>query len=123
MPITSENLISAYFEHWRTKRSDLSWAWDEVTDRALGAPEEGWPFVLELIHAAPDEAALSYVAAGPLEDFLCKHGELFLGRLAIAAQNDPRVKKAFQGVWGKNRMKEEVWSEIQRLCGRDRENE
>lgn len=115
-PIVAEaDLISAYFEHWRTKRSDLSWAWDEVTDTVLAGPEEGWALVLELIRAAPDDTALSYVAAGPLEEFICKHGERFLDRLALAAQADPRVTKALQGVWGKNRMKAEVWAEIQRL--------
>lgn len=108
------DLVAAYFEYWKTEREDVFWAWNEVTDKVLYDPDQGWTLVLALIRAAPSDAALSYVAAGPLEDFLCKHGESYLPRLQEVAA-DPRVKQALRGVWGKNRMKLAVWSEVQRL--------
>lgn len=118
-PITHNELVNKYFEHWKTKRSDLTWAWDQVTDTILSRPLDAWPLVLELLRAAPNDAAVSYVAAGPLEDFLSKHGASFLAPLASAVESEPRMKQALRGVWGKNRMKPGVWSEIQRLRGRD----
>jgi hypothetical protein len=110
-------LVEKYFEHWKTKRDDLAWAWDEVTDKVFRSPSEAWPLIIELIRTAPNDAALSYVAAGPLEDFLCKHGESFMGRVATAVDQEPRFKQALQGVW-KNSMKQWVWVEVLRLSGR-----
>lgn len=114
----NRTLVAAYFDHWRTKRDDLAWAWDKVTDKILADPREGWHLVRELIQAAPTEDALLYVAAGPLEDFLSKHGRPFIALITSAAEKDPRMKRALGGVWGKNRMDPLVWSEVQRLCGR-----
>jgi hypothetical protein len=111
------DLIAKYFEYWKTRRDDLFWAWQEVTNKVLYSPEEAWPIVLELIRAAPDDAAICYVAAGPLEDLLCEHGESFLARLAAVAENDRRTREALRAVWGQNRMKPSVWSEVQRLAG------
>lgn len=113
----TDGLAEKYLEYGRTEREDLFWAWEEVTNLVLYAPHEAWPFVLQLIGLAPDES-LAYVAAGPLEDFLCEHGDAFLSALRSAAENDARLRQALCGVWGKNRMNAIVWDEVQRLCGR-----
>lgn len=113
-----QTLVAAYFDHWRTKRDDLAWAWDNVTDKILADPRQGWFLLLALIQAAPTEDALLYVAAGPLEDFLSKHGRSVISLLTSAAEKNPRMKRALRGVWGKNRMDPLVWSEVQRLAER-----
>ena len=89
-------LVEKYFEHWKTKREDLDGVWDKVTDTVFHSPSEAWPLIIELIRAAPSDAALYYVAAGPLEDFLRKHGESYIDRVATAVEQEPRFKQALR---------------------------
>jgi hypothetical protein len=55
---------------------------------------------LALVELAPDDAALAYVAAGPLEDLVREHLERFADRLVEQARRDPRFRDALKGVWG-----------------------
>lgn len=107
-------LIAKYFEYQRTRDAKLHWAWEEVQARVDRDGLAAWPLVLELIRAAPDDAVLNYVAAGPLEELLCDHGDAEL-LASIEVSLDARVKQALRGVWGRGRMRREVWSELERL--------
>jgi hypothetical protein len=107
-----------YREAERSKRGDveaLFWAWEHVDRAVRRSPELGIPIVMQLIDDAPDDSALMYVAAGPLEDLLCKHGELVAPELPSLAIDHPRLVQALRGVWGRQRMKASVVEVIDRL--------
>ena len=59
---------------------------DEMVARRSQNSEEAWPLVLALIERAPDEAALAFVAAGPLEDLVRDHARRFADRLVEHAR-------------------------------------
>src|SRR5262245_54660710 len=68
-------------------------AWNEINRRVREAPEEGWPLILHLVSLAQDDAALAFVAAGPLEDLLnhnCRH---VIERVEREARTDPRFRR------------------------------
>jgi hypothetical protein len=57
----------------RRKSTDpLFAAWDKVHEIVHDDPETGWTITLALIEAAPHDRVLANVAAGPLEDLLCR---------------------------------------------------
>jgi len=51
-----------------------------------------------LIADASDEKSLAYVAAGPLEDLLHKHGDVVIDRVELHARTDPKFRLALTGV-------------------------
>ena len=56
---------------WAGRRN--FWAWTVFQELVDHQPEVAWPMLLELIRLAPDEH-LDSIAAGPLEDFIARHG-------------------------------------------------
>jgi hypothetical protein len=101
-----ERLLKAYLERGRMVLDEepgaekLEWAYDavcEITDS--DDPEEVLPFVLALVDMSPDEV-LMYVAAGPLEDILRKHGGVVIERIVKVANLKPKLRRALEGVWG-----------------------
>ncbi len=72
---------------------------DELLESPADA-ENAWQMILELIDRAPDDPALSFVAAGPLEDLIRRHGAQFGERLAERANQDERFRDALRDVWG-----------------------
>jgi hypothetical protein len=77
--------------------------------------EDAWPVIVHLIEAAPDDEALSYVAAGPLEDALHYHAERFGDRILTRARTDPKFREALAGVWGWERVPEPLRGQLLRL--------
>lgn len=113
----SRELVSAYFEHWRTNDDALAWAYDRVSNEIRKKPIEGWELVLALIAAAPNDEALDYVAAGPLEDWLCRHGGPRVAQVSDQAHRDLRFRRALGATWGRNRMSKELAAAIDKLVG------
>src|SRR5438552_2354920 len=75
-----------------TTRRDLVQAWfrslsdganarvvDEVNKTIwFGGPADGWALILDLVAAAPGRRELDLVGAGPIEEFLPKHGAVWI---------------------------------------------
>jgi hypothetical protein len=55
---------------------------------------------------------MALLAAGPLEDLLAHHGELWIDRVEAQAQADPKFNYLLGGVW-QNQMTEDVWQRVQ----------
>ena len=108
--------VEEYFAHYRAVSGDSRqerlffeahdlvcpvWRFDAVvlsgSDTEL---EAAWPMLLVLIERAPDDAALAYVAAGPLEDFVRTHHDGFGTRILDEARRNARFRLALRGVWG-----------------------
>jgi hypothetical protein len=124
-----DSFATQYFADWaaahgtRAERLELEQRWLESPadwlmtvmivepDRA----EEAWPVIVHLIDSAPDDDALSYVAAGPLEDALHYHSARFGERILARARIDPKFNAALGGVWGWDRIPEPLRGQLMRL--------
>jgi len=116
METTDNNLlIQTWIEyHTDTKaNSDLFWAWEKVAETVNHSPEEGWPFILALVEAAPNDLILANVAAGPLEDLIVQYSEQFIGRIEVMARQDTKFRKALTGVWCEGDIPNEIYQRIQ----------
>ena len=115
----NEELLEAYLAYGARNRqaateSDLEWAFGRVDDLIREAPPaDALALALALVQRTSDDALLAYVAAGPVEDLLCRHGESVLEPLLAAADRDPRVRVALERTWGSNRMDPAVWHRLQ----------
>ena len=52
------------------------------------------------------------LAAGEIENLLCKQGPAFIDRVEVQAKQDPRFAKILGGTWGWTRMSPEVWIRV-----------
>ena len=82
-------------------------------------PEAAWPAIVRLVACAENDEALAYIAAGPLENLLADHGPTFIERVEAQAAHDSRFRRALKGVWGENRMEEDVIRRIAALVERE----
>jgi hypothetical protein len=95
------------------KQASEFWAFEAVFDLVIRDPETTWRLVTDLVRLTSDEAVLAYVAAGPLEGLLVRHGPSFIDRIEAAATEDRGMMRTVTGVWGHESMDERVG---QRLC-------
>jgi hypothetical protein len=71
--------------------------------------------LIQTIYLDCDTAILkACLAAGPLEDFLVRHGNFALEKIEKAIANDSSFRELLDGVW-QNSISADVWSRIQEL--------
>ena len=106
--------VLGYFHDWRVltagsraERVALQQADDRPADRLFKMivldphrVDQAWALVLALVERAPDDEALAFVAAGPLEDIVRRHGDEFADRIVDRARQDSKFRSALKGVWG-----------------------
>lgn len=103
-------LVSGYWENYRLVSSsdrtdglradDYHWAWEEVDYRVSVNPTEVTDLLVALADEAPDDAALAYLGAGPVEDLLVYHGSDFVfDAVEGAARRNERFCKALRCAW------------------------
>lgn len=97
--MNSEELAEAYLRYHARKDQADQWAWEAV-ELVNHNPDEAWQIVCALVDKAANDETLAYVAAGPLEDLLKKHGPAVIDRVEEKSSNDPRFQLALSGVWG-----------------------
>jgi hypothetical protein len=100
-PFNRDEAVAGYIRHAVAGPADEVdfWAWDAVTQFMEHAPaDDAWDLVVELLRRAPD-AVLGNIAAGPLEDLVCKHGVALVDWIEGEARRDPRFQWALGGVW------------------------
>ena len=105
-------LIAGYLANYAGDES-CSWAYDQVCDLLSDDPGRLWKITLQMIAQAEEGAALAYIAAGPLEDLLTYHGDLFISRVEVLAKSDAHFAEALRGVWGHVRFKPEIYARVQ----------
>lgn len=127
---TTDDFARRYFDEWRVLRSGTRperLAMRDADDRPSDAlfemlhtadePDRAWPIILTLVAEAPGDEALAFVAAGPLEDLIQKHGDAFADRIVERAQADARFRSALRGVWGWENVSESLRSRVfELLC-------
>jgi len=108
-----EAFLRDWFAEWAPDKPIFGWATELMVHLTEDEPDVAWGLVLGLVDRAPDDDALGWVAAGPLQDLLCRHGIDLIDRVEAKAESDPRFKKCLAGVWGSSGMEPSVY---QRVC-------
>ena len=91
------------------------WAAEEVRNIIDGAAGDAWQLVLKLVELVPDDKEVrSFLAAGPVEDFLGSHGDRYIAEVVRLAADLPRFKDLLGGVL-QNAMSDELWGKVQSI--------
>jgi len=115
LPEEEEKLLASWFAYEQT-----SWASDAVCEITYHDPNHLWTIIKALVVAAPDDNALSYIGAGPLEDLLSSHGERFIELIERQAAIDAKFRFCLAGVW-QRQMSDDLWRRVTTAAGdRDR---
>lgn len=107
---SASDLVSGFWESYRLSSSAISadrlsarefaWAAAEVDDRVQDDPSEVFDLLIALADAAPDDAALAYLGAGPIEDLLVHHGsDVVFDRVEGWARCNEHFRKALRCAW------------------------
>lgn len=105
-----DELADAYWTHYRhstsTDRADrlnaeaFWWSLEAVHDLVRTDPEHAVAVLTALAHAAPDDAALAYLGAGPVEDLLRGGAsDVVIDRVEGAAVSNDTFRKALRCAW------------------------
>lgn len=82
--------------------------WDGSAENA----DEAWEIILAIHQRPLSNKAIAMLAAGPLENLLSRHGELFIERIEELARLDPKFNHLLGGVW-QNGMSDIIWERVQ----------
>ena len=98
-----EEIAATYLRHHLLKQQEDSWAVREVDTLVRDDPTEAWEVTRVLVNTAPSNEALAYVAAGPLEELLHRHGSVLIDPIEEESKGNARLQLALSGVWGLDR--------------------
>jgi uncharacterized protein DUF6869/uncharacterized protein DUF4339 len=115
IPIDRERIIREYIEYGEADNPEWGWASDRMYGILDGAPEIAWEIIVELIDRAPSDGALSFFAAGPLQDLLSKDGRCFIDRVVWRSANNEQFRRAIGMLRGLGRV-DEVWARVQAIA-------
>ncbi len=105
-----------WFDEWKANPAVYGLATERLVHLIKEEPEAAWTHILRLVREAADDAHLSWVGAGPLEDLLSDHGLLFIERIETTAVADERLWKCLGYVRGETRMAASVHGRIRRAA-------
>jgi hypothetical protein len=91
-------ILDTYLRYNERMNDDDYWAWDRLGEMVRSDRQLGWRLILALIECASAEQ-LGAVAAGPLEDYVNRHGEQMIDTIALESENNPRFRSCLAGVW------------------------
>lgn len=102
-------LAAAYWENYalssgdradRLKAEETFWAWEEIEERVRLQPKDAIEVLTYLADAAPDDAALAYLGAGPIENLVCYGGsDVVIDRVEGAAVRNGNFRTALRCAW------------------------
>jgi hypothetical protein len=77
-------------------------------------PDDAFAAILAAMQLTDDQTVLANLGAGPLEDFLGKHGENYLDTVHALALEHRRLREVLNNVW-QGSMTKSVWRRIELL--------
>jgi hypothetical protein len=105
-------------EGWLTK-PEGKWSSDDQALSLLGRePEKLLSVIFGAMQLTNDKRILCNLGAGPLEDFLGKHGETYLDTIHTLALEHRRLREVLDNVW-QGSMPKQVWHRIEILRQRN----
>lgn len=74
-------------------------AWDEMNDVVETDPERAWRLIRAVVGVAPDDHTLSALAAGPVEDFIDRHGDEAIAMMTEEIRKSARLRVCLRGAY------------------------
>lgn len=114
-----QKIAKAWIEvHHRTEdeNGENFWAYMKLADLCDEEPELCWKVIHLIRQLDGSEKILSNLAAGPVEDLLVKHGNIFIDRVEVLAKHDPQFRKILGAVWQQD-MPDPIWKRIKAVAG------
>ena len=113
------DLAAAYWDHYRLftskdraerlRSDELDWASDEIDELVAEQPDDAISTLVFLADAAPDDGALGYLGAGPVEELIIGHGsDVVIDRVEGAARRNERFRMALASAWYDDHVTPEV---------------
>ena len=99
---SAHEIGEAYVAYFRDKSPSTEWANDLVLDLTFSNQwEDAWQVVLAISRSESEleTEVLAFVAAGPLEDIICKAGPEFIDRVEHEAKFNRQFGRLLTGVW------------------------
>jgi Family of unknown function (DUF6869) len=75
------------------------WAWEGLQQAIESRPNEAWQIILRLVEEADSDDLIGAIGAGPLEDFVGKHGPSFLSQIREEAARNGKLRAALKHGW------------------------
>lgn len=108
-------LAHGYLRHDHLDAVDHTVAFACVFSMECEAPEEALRFVFVAHALVKNEEERAYLAAGPLERLLVRHGPLVVERIVTKARQEPLFRRCLAGVWGRESMHPEVAARVDEI--------
>ncbi len=105
--------VSLHLARDKQTRDEHFWAVERLDELVNQAPDDAWTLIHRIRELDGSDTVLANLAAGPLEDLLVKHGEVFIDKIETCARRDGRFRKVLAGVW-RNTISVDVWACIQK---------
>ena len=108
--------LARFAEDWATtprpdwsSSDDLIYQWlDSDPDRCLAA-------ICAVVQITDEPDIIANLAAGPLEDFLGRHGETYIEVIKELSRTQPRFLAVLSGVW-RGSMTTLIWRQVEAIC-------
>ena len=71
-----KNEINNIASTW-IQNAETFWAWNKLHEIVSESHDKAWPIVIEIAKNSDSNEVLGSLAAGPLEDMLCAHGDVY----------------------------------------------
>jgi hypothetical protein len=106
----------AWVEQLRSGRREGERDWDETVTMMnfTARPQQQWKFIVAAAAVAESDDELGYIAAGPIEHLLGRHGAEFIAKVEELAATDKKFARAMTGV-EKYTLSDEIWARVQAL--------
>lgn len=115
----TEILIDAYIQVAENEENSAAyknnfWAYIAFDECVSNTPAQAYALVLSMLERNLSDRTLSFLAAGPLEDLLSKHGHDIIGRIEKDAKENEALRHALGGMW-QNAMSEDIWQHVLKI--------
>lgn len=100
-------------------REELDWASDCEYEINQDHPDMLLGLTAGAMDACENPRDAAFVAAGPLENAVVKHGPLLIGKIEILAARSAKFRYFLSAIWGQSRCDPDVWARVCKAVGHE----
>ena len=93
------------------------WALDCMDTIVGEMPELGFKLIVFALAYFKKRDEVGFLAAGPLENLVCFHGERMIDEIEREAANNERFRLLLSGIWAETDVKPDIWRRVQDAVG------
>jgi hypothetical protein len=98
-------------------RATHAWASDCGYEVEQDYPHLLLPLIVAAMDACETPGDAAYVAAGPLENAVVKHGPVLIGQIEALAAQSAKFRYFLSAIWGQSHTDPEVWARVCKAVG------